>query len=86
MHFQGLFGGVGNAGAAAQVSLYLSNCDAGETKNKNKNTKKLKNMGDSNSLSRISPTNGSLALLRISHNAKGSCGVSGSRRSIIEMV
>lgn len=43
-------------------------------------------VGGSNLLSKISPTNGSLSLLRISHNAKGSCGVSGSRRSIIEMV
>lgn len=56
--------------------------DVGETKN----IKRTENMSDSNLLSRISPTNGSLSLSRISHNAKGSWGVSGSRRSIIEMV
>lgn len=38
------------------------------------------------SLSRMTPTNGSLLLLRISHNAKGSCGVSGSSRNSMVMV
>lgn len=51
-----------------------------------KKSSRGKRVNDFNSLSRISPTNGSLSLSRISHNAKGSCGVSGRRRSIIEMV